>query len=75
VLRRPLEVAVEALGDRDHPLDAVDAACRKGFAMYGTYFDIAFERPDAAEFDMTVRRCFFRDFFDRHDATPVTAVM
>src|SRR6185437_6663552 len=72
VLRRPLEVGVEALGRKDDSLDAIDRVCRKDFAMYGTYYDIAFERPDPATFEMRVSRCFFRDYFARHGQVPVT---
>lgn len=75
VLRRSLEVAVEALARRDDPLGAVDRACRTGFAMYGTSFDIAFDRPDEATFVMEVGRCFFHDFFTRHGAGEVTTVL
>jgi len=75
VLRRPLEAGVEALGKRDDALDAIDKVCRKDFAMYGSYYDIEFTRPDADTFEMTVGRCFFRDFFDRHGEVPVTTVM
>ena len=34
-----------------------------------------FERPDPQVFEMKVRRCFFRDFFARHEAMLVTTVM
>jgi hypothetical protein len=37
ILRRSLDIAVAALARCDDPLDAVDKACRKDFAMYGTY--------------------------------------
>lgn len=74
VLRRPLELGVEALVKHDPSLDSLDAVCRKDFAMYGSYFDIEFGRPDPDTFEMRVDRCFFRDFFDRHDARPVTTV-
>jgi hypothetical protein len=75
VLRRSFEVAVEALAKRDHPLDALDAACRKGFAMYGSYYGIEFDRVDPATFEMRVSRCFFHDFFTRHGAPQVTTVL
>jgi hypothetical protein len=75
VLQRPLEVGVEALIKRDPSLDSIDAICRKDFAMYGSYFDIEFGRPDPDTFEMRVDRCFFRDFFDRHGARPVTTVL
>jgi hypothetical protein len=34
-----------------------------------------FERPEPGLCEMKVRRCFFRDFFARHDAVLVTTVM
>jgi hypothetical protein len=43
--------------------------------MYPDYFEFDFERPDPGLFEMKIRRCFFRDFFDRHDARLVTTVM
>lgn len=75
ILRRSLELGVEALARKDNALDAVDTACRKDFAMYGSYYGIDFERPDPDTFEMRVGRCFFRDFFARHSAAPVTTVM
>jgi len=75
ILRRSLDIAVAALARRDDQLGAVDKACRKDFAMYGTYFDIDFERVDPATFEMRVGRCFFRDFFARHDAVLLTTVL
>jgi len=75
VLQRPLEVGVDALVKHDTSLDSIESVCRKDFAMYGSYFDIAFSRPDPDTFEMRVDRCFFRDFFDRHDARPVTTAL
>jgi hypothetical protein len=75
VLRRSFEVAVEALARRDDPLDAVDRACRTGFAMYGSSFDIDFDRVDGETFEMRVGRCFFHDFFTRHGQPAVTTVL
>jgi hypothetical protein len=75
VLKRSMEIAVEALAGREEPLDAVEKAMRKSSAMYGSYFDFAFERPDPETFEMRVERCFFRDFFARHDALLVTTVL
>lgn len=75
VLRRSFEVAVEALTRKDGPLDALDRACRRGFAMYGDSFDIAFDRVDPATFEMRVGRCAFHDFFTRHGAPEVTTVV
>ena len=43
--------------------------------MYGSYFDIEFDRPEPDIFEMRVGRCFVRDFFDRHGARPVTTVL
>jgi hypothetical protein len=75
VMERSMEITFEALTDRDHPLETLDKACRKGFAAYGSYFDIDFERPEDSTFEMKVSRCFFHDFFARHDAVPVTTVL
>jgi hypothetical protein len=75
VLERSVELVVKALEHVDDPLDTLDAECRKTFAMYGSYYDIDFERVDADRFEMRVGRCFFRDFFSRHDLTPVTTVL
>jgi hypothetical protein len=75
VARRPFEVAFEALSKREHPLDAIDKACRKEGPLYGSYYDIAFERQDADTFEMRVERCFFRDHFTRHDNPVLTTVM
>jgi hypothetical protein len=33
------------------------------------FWDMRLERPEPQVFEMKVRRCFFRDFFARHDAT------
>jgi hypothetical protein len=74
-LRRSIEIVIEALAGRRSPLDAVDAAMRKSSGMYGSYFDFEFERPDPGTFEMKVTRCFFRDFFTRHDARLVTTVL
>jgi L-2-amino-thiazoline-4-carboxylic acid hydrolase len=43
--------------------------------MYGSYYDIAFDRQDADTFEMRVHRCFFRDHFTRRDNLPLTTVM
>ena len=75
MLQRPLDVGVEALVKHDPSLDSIDSLCRKDFAMYGSYFGIEFGRPDPDTFEMRVDRCFFRDFFDRHGARPVTTVL
>jgi len=75
VLEKSMDVTFETLTDRDKPLDTLDKACRKGFAAYGSYFDIDFDRPEASTFEMKVSRCFFHDFFARHDAVPVTTVL
>jgi hypothetical protein len=34
-----------------------------------------FERPEPGTFEMRVERCFFHDFFARHDARLVTTVL
>jgi hypothetical protein len=75
VLQRSIEIVVEALAARGSPLDAVEAAMRKSSAMYGSYFHFEFDRPDPQSFEMRIERCFFHDFFARHDATLVTTVV
>jgi hypothetical protein len=63
------------LAKADAPLDAVEKAMTKSTGMYGSYFDFEFERPEPSTFEMKVTRCFFHDFFSRHDATLVTTVL
>jgi len=75
VLQKSMDVTFATLTDRDKPLDTLDKACQKGFAAYGSYFDIDFDRPEDSSFEMKVSRCFFHDFFARHDAVPVTTVL
>ena len=58
VARRPFEIAYKALGNRTNPLDAIEAACRTEGPMYGSYYDIAFDRVDTGTFQMRVHRCF-----------------
>jgi hypothetical protein len=52
VAQRPFEIAFEALSKREHPLDAIDKACRMEGPVYGSYYDIAFDRQDADTFEM-----------------------
>ncbi|MQA75354.1 MAG: hypothetical protein GEU88_13595 [Solirubrobacterales bacterium] len=73
--RRSIEVVIEALTKGDTPLDTVAKAMEKSSAMYGSYFRFDFERPDDDTFEMGVTRCFFHDFFARHDAPLVTTVL
>jgi hypothetical protein len=75
VLKRPYEVTFSTLSKRDKPLDKIDKVCSKMKGLYGKGWDFAFERPDPGTFEMNVGHCFFRDFFDRHDARLVTTVM
>jgi hypothetical protein len=75
VARRPFEIAFEALSKREHPLDAIEQACRKEGPLYGSYYDIKFDRQAATTFEMRVQRCFFRDHFTRHDNPLLTTVM
>jgi len=75
VLRRPDELMFSALNERKDPLDKIEKACRKEVGIYPAYFEFDFQRPDPGLFEMNIRRCFFRDFFDRHDARLVTTVM
>lgn len=74
-MSRSVEVIVGALASRKNPLDKVEKAMQRSSAMYGSYFHFEFERPDEATFEMRVERCFFRDFFARHDALIVTTVL
>jgi L-2-amino-thiazoline-4-carboxylic acid hydrolase len=75
VLKRPYQLMFQTLSRREEPLDKIDKACRKMEPLYGDGWDMTFERPEPQVFEMKVRRCFFRDFFARHDATLVTTVM
>ncbi|MFE6906860.1 L-2-amino-thiazoline-4-carboxylic acid hydrolase [Streptomyces erythrochromogenes] len=75
VLRRPYDMAFSALNERDEPLDKIEKTCRVMVKLYPTRFEFDFRRPEPGLFEMNVRRCFWRDFFARHDATPVTTVM
>lgn len=75
VLRRSTEIAVGFLARRNEPRGAVEGALEKSSALFGASFDFAFQRPDPETFEMRVERCFFRDFFARHDALLVTTVL
>ena len=75
VLQRPDELMFSTLNERKDPLDKIEKACRKEVGLYPAYFEFDFQRPDPGLFEMNIRRCFFRDFFDRHDARLVTTVM
>ncbi|MGY1641471.1 L-2-amino-thiazoline-4-carboxylic acid hydrolase [Geodermatophilus sp. SYSU D00703] len=75
VARRPFRIAFEALGRRDDPLTAIERACRREAPFHGSYFDIAYERQDAGTFEMRAERCFFLDFFARHDMPRLTTVL
>lgn len=73
--KRTVEVVIEALATGDDPLDRVEKAMSKSSAMYGSYFRWDIKRTDEDTFDMNIKRCFFHDFFARHDATLVTTVL
>lgn len=75
VARRPFEIAFEALGRREDALDAIDAACRREAPFYGSYFDLTYDRQDADTFEMRAERCFFLDYFTRHDNARLTTVL
>jgi L-2-amino-thiazoline-4-carboxylic acid hydrolase len=75
VLKRPYQLMFQTLSKREEPLDKIDKACRKMEPLYGAGWDMTFERPEPQVFEMKVRRCFFRDFFARHDETLLTTVM
>jgi hypothetical protein len=75
VLTRPYEIAFKTLSEREHPLDKIDKVCRAEAPFYGAGWDIDYERPNPGLFEMKVKRCFWRDFFDSHDSPLVTTVM
>ena len=75
VLRHTFEVTFEWITSRENPLDDYEKAVRKQRPMYGSYFDMPFERQDPGTFEMRVERCFFHDFFVRHDTRLVTTVL
>lgn len=75
VLRRTFEVTFEWITSRENPLDDYEKAVRKQRTMYGSYFEMPLERQDPGTFEMRVERCFFHDFFARHDARLVTTVL
>ena len=75
VLRRTFEVTFEWITSRENPLDDYEKAVRKERPMYGSYFEMPLERLDPGTFEMRVERCFFHDFFSRHDARLVTTVL
>jgi L-2-amino-thiazoline-4-carboxylic acid hydrolase len=75
VLTGPYEIAFKTLSEREHPLDKIDKVCRAEAPFYGAGWDIDYERPKPGLFEMKVERCFWRDFFDRHDSRLVTTVM
>jgi hypothetical protein len=59
----------------DRPAKGLLTMASVVLAAFEVYFDIAFSPPDPDTFEMRVDRCFFRDFFDRHDARPVTTAL
>jgi hypothetical protein len=74
-LRRPYELTFEFLSERDEPLDKIEKVCSKMPALYGSGWDMEMVRPDPGLFEMKVKRCFWGEFFARHDAPLVTTVM
>jgi len=75
VLKRPYELMFQTLSQRDEALDKIERACGSMKAIYGDGWGFDFKRPAPGLFEMKVGRCFFRDFFTRHDAPLVTTVM
>jgi L-2-amino-thiazoline-4-carboxylic acid hydrolase-like protein len=75
VLKRPYEVMFSTLSQRDNGLDKIDALCRKEKPLYGSGWDMRFARPESGLFEIEVHRCFFRDYFARHDLTLATTVL
>jgi hypothetical protein len=74
VLKRTYDVAFSSLSKRDEALDKIEKTCSMMKGMYGKGWDFDFARPEPGLFEMNVHRCFFRDFFARHDAPLVTTV-
>ena len=75
VLERPYEILFGTLSKREDALDKLEKACGSMKAIYPAYFEWEFGRPDPGTFDMKVKRCFFHDFFARHDAALLTTIM
>ena len=75
VLERPYEVMFGTLSERKDALDKIDKACSSMMGVYPEYFQWEFGRPDPGTFEMKVHRCFFHDFFARHDAELLTTIM
>ena len=65
VLRHPYEIAFKTLSERKDSLDKIDKACRAEAPFYGAGRDIDYE---PGRFEMNLRRCFWRDLFERRDA-------
>ena len=74
-LRRPYELSFQFLSERSEPLDKIQKVCDKLPDLYGDGWDMETVRPERGVYEMKVHRCFWRDFFARHDAQPVTTVM
>jgi hypothetical protein len=75
VLERPYEMMFGTLSERKDALDKIDTACSSMKGIYPEYFIWEFGRPDPGTFEMKVHRCFFHDFFARHDAELLTTIM
>lgn len=75
VLKRPYDMTFSTLNKQDHALDKIEKTCRVMVKLYPAHFEFDFQRPEPGLFEMNVRRCFWHDFFGRHDATAVTTVM
>jgi hypothetical protein len=75
VLERPYEVLFGTLSQGQDALDKLEKACSSMKGVYPAYFEWEFGRPDPGTFDMKVKRCFFHDFFARHDVPLLTTIM
>ena len=75
VLKGPYEFAFGTLSKREDPLDKIDSACRKEEPFYGEGWDIEYDRPRQDLFEMKVHRCFYKEFFERHENRLLTTVM
>ena len=74
-LKRATELIFATLNECDNPLDKIEIVCRKEQPLYGAGWDIDYRRPNPKLFEMKVKRCFWHDFFARHDAALVTTVL
>ncbi|MGB3099851.1 MAG: hypothetical protein WBB30_11235, partial [Solirubrobacterales bacterium] len=75
ILKRSTEVAAAAVTRGTDPLGAIEKALSAWLPMYGESFEYEIDRLEPGAIEMRISRCFFRDFFARHDSLPVTTVL